>query len=261
MRVSGTSCCRYRGKRLATLCRAGWYHCPVKIVASILLTTLFAVSPKPHLQTPIESVAREMLRNFVTGRFDLATQDFNDDLRPVVTPQLLADVKAQLDRQVGPFYLVKEAHQSVKGGLRTIQLLARFENGSVSVDVIFDPFDRIQTVYFNPVLSPPVDPVLESLARQVLTNFTAGRYDDAVKPFNAEMAAQLTPANMAGLAENIGRIFGTFQSVTQVQQRVDKRYTVIDLTLSYTNGPVAFRVAFDAQNRVAALTISPFKKE
>jgi len=233
----------------------------VKIVASLLLTTLFAVSPKPHLQTPIESIAREMLRNFVTGRFDLATQDFNDTLRPVVTPQLLSDVKAQLDRDLGQFYVVKEAHPGMKGEFRTIGLLARFEKGSVNVEVIFDAFDRIETVYFNPVLPPPVDPVLESLARQVLTNFTAGRYDDAVKPFNAEMAAQLTPASMAGLADNIGRVFGSFQSVTQVQQRVDKRYTVIDLILAYTNGPVVFRVAFDAQNRVAALTISPFKKE
>ncbi len=233
----------------------------MNILASLLLTTLFAVSPKPHLQTPIESVAREMLRNFVTGRFDLATQDFNDALRPVVTPQLLSDVKAQLDRDLGQFYLVKEAHPGMKGEFRTIELLARFEKGSVNVEVIFDAFDRIQTVYFNPVLPPPVDPALEALARQLLTDFTAGRYDDAVKPFNAEMAAQLTPAGMAGLAGNIGRIFGTFQSVTQVQQRVDKRLTVIDLILSYTNGPVAFRVAFDAQNRVAALNISPFKKE
>jgi len=233
----------------------------VKIVASLLLTTLFAVSPKTHLQTPIESVAREMLRNFVTGRFDLATQDFNAELRPVVTPALLADVKAQLDRDLGAFYLVKEAHPGMKGEFRSVELLARFEKGSVNVDVIFDAFDHIQTVYFNPVLPPPADPTLEALARQILTNFTGGRYDDAVKPFNAEMAAQLTPASMAALAANIGRIFGTFQSVTQVQQRADKRYTVIDLILSYTNGPVAFRVAFDAQNRVAALTISPFKKE
>lgn len=233
----------------------------MNIVASLLLTTLFAISPKPHLQTPIESIAREMLRNFVTGRFDLATQDFNDALRPVVTPQLLSDVKAQLDRDLGQFYLVKEAHPGMKGEFRTIELLARFEKGSVNVEVIFDAFDHIETVYFNPVLPPPVDPALEALARQLLTNFAAGHYDDAVKPFNAEMAAQLTPASMAGLAENIGKIFGTFQSVTQVQQRVDKRYTVIDLTLSYTNGPVAFRVAFDAQNRVAALTIAPFKKE
>ncbi|HEX7679028.1 MAG TPA: DUF3887 domain-containing protein [Thermoanaerobaculia bacterium] len=233
----------------------------MKILASLLLTTLFAVSPKPHLQTPIESVAREMLRNFVTGRFDLATQDFNEALRPVVTPQLLSDVKAQLDRDLGAFYLVKEAHPGIKGEFRSIELLARFEKGSVNVDVIFDAFDRIQTVYFNPVLPPPVDPTLEALARQLLTNFTTGHYDEAVKPFNAEMAAQLTPASMAGLADNIGRIFGTFQSVTQVQQRVDKRLTIIDLILSYTNGPVAFRVAFDAQNRVAALTISPFKKE
>jgi hypothetical protein len=233
----------------------------VKIVASLLLTTLFAINPRPRLQTPIESTAREMLSNFAAGRFDAATQDFNDHLRPVTTPKLLADVKAQLDQQFGQFYAVKEAHQVNKGGFRTIELLARFEKGSVSVVVVFDVLDRIETVYFNPILPPPVDPALEGLARGLLANFTAGRFDEAVKPFTTEMAAHLTPAAMAGLAENISGIFGTFQSVTQVQQRADKGYTVIDLILSYTNGPVAFRVAFDAQHRVAALNISPFKKE
>jgi hypothetical protein len=32
---------------------------------------------------------------------------------------------------------------------------------------------------------------------------------------------------------------------------------VIELTLAYTKRPVSFRVAFDLQNRVAALQISP----
>jgi hypothetical protein len=233
----------------------------VKIVAALLLTTLFAVNPKTKFQSPIESAAREMVTNFASSRFDAATKDFNDDLRPIVTPAVLAEVKGSLDHTVGSFYLVKEAHQGHRESFRTIELLARYEKGTVSIVVVFDQLDKIGSVYFNPILNPAVDPALEAIARDVLTNFTAGHFDDAVKPFNAEMSAQLTPASMAGLSQSITGIFGTFRSVTEVHQSADNSYKVIDLILAYTNGPVDFRVAFDARNRVAALRISPAKKE
>jgi hypothetical protein len=233
----------------------------VKIVASLLLTTLFAISPKPRLQSPIESTARVMLTNFVTGRFEAATSDFNDELRPMVTPAILAQTKAQLDQLAGAFLLVKEVHQRTQEGFRAIELIARFEKSSVSVVVVFDPLDRVGAVHFNPIVSPPVDPVLEAAARGLLANFVAGRFDEAVKPFDPNMRAQLSPASLAKLAVNIAEVFGTFRSVAEVHQRIEKRYTIIDLTLSYRNAPVAFRVAFDAQNRVAALHISPFMNE
>lgn len=229
----------------------------MKIVASLLLTTLFAVSHKPQLQSPIESTARAMLTSFVSGRFEDATRDFNDELRPMVTPAVLAAVKLQLDQQFGTFYLVKEAHQRTEGGFRAIELMAKFQKGFVSVVVVFDPFDRIRAVHFNPILAAAVDPALEAIARQVLTNFTAGRYEDAAKPFNADMRAQLSPANMAKLAASVTEVFGTFRSVTAVHQRTEKSNRVIDLTLSYTQGSVAFQVAFDSHGLVTFLQVAP----
>jgi Protein of unknown function (DUF3887) len=178
-----------------------------------------------------------------------------------VTPVVLADVKAQLNQQVGQFYLVKEAHAGHQEAFRTVELVARFEKGSVSVLVFFDQLDRIGAVYFNPIVTPAVDPVLEAIARDVLTNFTAGHFEEAVKPFNADMSAQLTPASMTGLAANIAQIFGTFRSVTEVHQSADKNLKVIDMILAYTKAPVDFRVAFDAHNRVAALRIAPVAKQ
>ena len=229
----------------------------MKIVASLLLTTLFAVSRKPQLQSPIESTARTMLTSFASGQFEAATRDFNDELRPMVTPAVLASVKAQLDQQVGAFYLVKEAHQRTQDGFRTIELIAKFEKGSVAVVVVFDLFDRIGAVHFNPILATAVDPALEAIAREILTNFTAGRYDEAAKHFNADMRAQLSPAAMAKLAASVTEIFGTFRSVTAVHQRLDKSNRVIDLTLSYSKGSVAFQVAFDSHNLVTFLQVAP----
>ncbi len=233
----------------------------MKIIAALLLTTLFAAGPKPRLQSPIESTAREMLTNFASGRFDAATKDFNDDLRPIVTPEVLSDVKGQLDASVGAFYLVKEAHQRTQGGSRTIELIARYAKGSVSVLVVFDALDRIGTVYFNPISAGKADPALESAARELLANFVAGHFADVVKPFDATMRVELTPAGLEALATSIGQIFGKFVSVTEVQQSVDKSYKIIDMTLAYTKGTVAFRVAFDPSGHVVAMHISPFKPQ
>jgi len=203
-----------------------------------------------------------MLTNFAAGRFQAATIDFNDELRPVVTPALLAETKAQLDQQAGAFVQITEAHaRQQQGGLREIELIARFTKCSVAVVVVFDVLDRIRSVYFNPILAPPVDPVLEAAARELLANFVAGRFDDAAKPFDANMRAQLPPAKLAELSANIANTFGTFHSVTAVHQTTNGTiYQIIDLTLSFTKSPVTFRVAFDAQHRVAALNITPYKE-
>ena len=226
-----------------------------------MLTTLFAAGPQARLQSPIEITARELLSNFATGRFAAATKDFNDDLRPMVTQEVLARVKQQLDQTVGTFVGVKEVHPQRRDDLRAIELMSTFTRGAVSVVVVFDVLDRVGAVYFNPILTPPVDPALESAARELLANFVAGRYADVVKPFDPNMRAQLPPEALAGLAANVAGVFGTFQSVTEVHQRDEKIYKVIDLTLAYTKAPVAFRVAFDPRRRVAALNISPYYKE
>lgn len=218
---------------------------------------LLAVNPRPRFQSPIETTARAMLTNFVLARFEAATSEFNDDLRPIVTPAVLAEVKTRLDDQFGRFFLIKEVHEGREEGSRTVTLTTRFEKGDVAVVVVFDLLDRIGAVHFNPILE--VDPKLEAIARELLGNFTGGHFDDAVKPFDPTMRAQLPPTSMASLATNISEIFGTFRSVTEIHQRTDKGFRVVDMTLAYTKAPVDFRVAFDGQNRVSALHISPHK--
>lgn len=211
------------------------------------------------MQSPIETTARAMLTNFVTGRFEAATSDFSDALRPMVTPAILAEMKSQLDHQFGGFIVVKEAREGRQDGLRTVELTAKFQKGDISVVAAFDLLDRIEAVHFNPILE--VDPKLEAIAREVLDNFSAGHFDDAAKHFDATMRAQLPPASMASLAANIDEVFGTFRSVTEVHQRTDNAFRIIEMTLSYTKAPVMFRVTFDGRNRVTGLHISPYRKE
>lgn len=233
----------------------------MKLIASALLTVLFAINPRAKLQSPIESTARELLLNFVTGRFDVATRDFNDELRPLVTPAVLAQVKEQLDRDAGAFQEVTEVHRRTEEGFRVIELVAKFATSLVSVRVVFDPLDRVGAVYFNPISSPPPDPVLEGIARELLASVMAGNFDRATNHFDVTMRAQFTPESFSALRKNIADLYGTFESVTEVHQRTEKAFKVIDVIAAYDKMPLAFRVAFDSRGRVVALHISPYRKE
>jgi hypothetical protein len=226
----------------------------VKIIASLLLTALFAAGPRPKLPSPIESTARLFLSNFAAGRFEEARRDFNDDLRPVVTTAMLANLKKQFDQQAGVFLSVAEVHQRRQEGSRAIELIARFSKSPVSVIVVFDQLDRIASINANPI-GP--EPALESAARALLANFIAARYDEVGKAFDDTMRKQLPPPALANLATSVADTFGTYQSVNAVKQNANPPYRVIEMTLAYTKGPMSFRVAFDLQNRVAALQISP----
>lgn len=229
----------------------------MKLIASLLLIALFAAGPQPRFQTPIETSARLFLSNFAAGRFQEATRDFNDDLRPVVTTAMLADMKKQFDQQVGTFLSVTGAHQRMQQGYRAIELSARFSKSPVSVVVTFDQLDRIASINATPLAPPAVDPALESAARTLLANFVAGRYDEAENAFNETIRKQLPPSALANLATSVTGTFGTYQSVTAVTQSANPPYRVIDMTLAYSKRPVSFRVAFDLQNRVAGMQLSP----
>ncbi len=51
--------------------------------------------------------------------------------------------------------------------------------------------------------------------------------------------------------------FGKVQSITEVRERIEAPYRIIDVIAVCDHSPLAFRVAFDAANRIAAVHISP----
>lgn len=229
----------------------------MKIITSLLLAALFAIGQRPKLQTPIETAARAFLANFAAGRFAEATRDFSDALRPVVTVTMLADLKKQFDQQVGVYLSVAEVHERRQDGFRAIDLIARYSKSPVSVVVVFDQLDRIASIHANPIGPPPPDPALESAARALVANFAARRFDDVEKSFDDTMRQQLPASAMGELATSVANSFGAYQSVTDVKQRANPPFRVIDLTAAYTKQPVVFHVAFDLRNRVSALQIAP----
>jgi hypothetical protein len=231
----------------------------VPVLASLLLSTFFAINAKSKvsLPSPQEEMAREMLANFNGSRFVAAAAQFNDELRPQITPALLARVKDDLNGKVGTFQAVTAVHHLTQDGFRVVELIAKFEKGLVSVRVVFDITNKIGAVYFNPILPPPVDKELEAMSRELLANIEAGKFDDAAKHFDDTMRKQLTAPNLADLQGKLLTTFGKVQSITEVRQRIEAPYRIVDVIAVCDRSPLAFRVAFDAANRIAAVHISP----
>jgi hypothetical protein len=229
----------------------------VNVLASLLLSTFFAINTKPKLPSSQEQSARAMLANFNASRFVAAAAEFNDQLRPQITPALLARVKDDLNAKVGMFQAVTAVHHLSQDGFRVVELIAAFEKAPVSVRVVFDFENKIGAVYFNPILRPPVDAALETMARDLLANIEAGRTDEAAKHFDDTMRKQLTPPSLADLKNRLQITYGKLQSITEVRQRVQPPYRIIDVIAVCDRSPLAFRVAFDAQNRIASVHISP----
>jgi uncharacterized protein DUF3887 len=232
----------------------------MELLASLLFTTFFAVPAARGVQSPIESAAREMVVNMNAGRFEAATKDFSEKLRTTVPASMLEAIQTQIVAQVGRFQFVSAAHQQSEDGSRVIELMSRYEKAPVSIRVVFDVSNHISTIHFDPILPIPVDPALEAIARDLLTNFAAKRFEAAAKNFNADLAKQLTPSAMATLAKNVTDKYGAFRSVNEIHQRLEQSYRVIDLISTYGVSTVAVSVVFDADGRVAGVRVAPLAK-
>jgi len=206
----------------------------------------------------LEASARAMLKAFNAEHFDEASKDFNDSMRATVSTSLLADMKTQIEAQVGRYESIAEVNEKHADGFRVIELIARYEKSPVSVRFVFDAADRIGAAYFDPLPEPPVDPELETLARELLAKFTARDFDTVVAKFRPALRAQLPASRVEKLSGDVAKRFGTFRSIEKVRQiNGNKGLTTIELMTTYSNEPSRVWIVFDSYRRVAGLHIGP----
>jgi hypothetical protein len=94
----------------------------------------------------------------------------------------------------------------------------------------------------------------ESMARTMLMNFTAGRFDAATKDFNETMLKTVTPAMLADLKKQFDADAGTFQFVSNVREgRDDEQFKFAELTARYDKSAVMVRVVFDPMNKIGGV--------
>ena len=101
------------------------------------------------------------------------------------------------------------------------------------------------------------DARLEKVARELLANFVAGKFDDAAKDFDATMLAALPPSKLAQVSAHLKAQLGAFKSVQSVEHTTDEGYRVIHLISSYEKSLIKVRVVFDSDGKVAGLFFVP----
>ena len=102
---------------------------------------------------------------------------------------------------------------------------------------------------------------LEVTARELVSNFTAGRFDETTKDFNEALRVEVTPEVLANLKRDTDHEYGDFQSITAIGRRVEDGVPIVDLVCKFTRSPVVFSASFDADYRIAAVSINPMRVE
>jgi hypothetical protein len=104
----------------------------------------------------------------------------------------------------------------------------------------------------------PTGPVrLEPVARDLVVNFTAGRFAAATREFNANLATIVTPEVLEGQKKAIEAQVGAFQAIRTLRQFQHEEFRVVEVTCQYEKAQVAFQVVFDKDNRIGAVHMNP----
>lgn len=229
----------------------------MNFVVSIVIAGLLAAGPGIKPRSLHETLARDVLINLNVGQFGAAVRDFSPTLREAISPAGIAEMKKQFDAQVGPFRSVLGVREGKEDGFPMVELTARFADADVLMRVVFDASNRISSVYFNPILPAPPDARLEAVARGLLTNFAARRYDAVGTTFEPQLKAQLTSERLAQLSVDLADRFGAYRSVRKVRQVNEAAVRTIDLISDWEKGPVIVRVVFNEAGLVIGLHVSP----
>lgn len=243
------------------------------LLAAILVALAvpaFAQAPAPQpkapasaavpAHSPYEKPAREFVMNFVNGRFDTATKDFNDSMKLTVQAGTLKSMKEQVDAAVGAFRAIKDVIPTADNGLVTIEFIVAYEKSDVSFKVQFDRYNRIGAVYFDPIVPEKIDPALERTARELLAAINAGRFEAVGKHFDKRMKDDLPPAKLAALATQMQQTFGRFRAVTEVHEKNEPAHITVELIADYDKAQARVSVVFDPRKTfITGLYIAPAK--
>ena len=231
-------------------------------ITSLLLGILLQMGRPPRvLKNPLESKARDFVMNFTKSRFDMASKDFNESMRDVVTPSALAEVKQQSDTALGAFQSIVMVRQRTSGNLRVVELVCRFEKSLGAFRVAFDALDSIAVLNLEPLTNEPVDPVLEGIAREWLKNFTAKNLAAATSHFERRLQVEMPTSKLAKLQAQVENAYGAFHTVKEARQMTDEPYRTIELIAVYDRASVSVRIAFNSDASITGIKLEPIAPE
>ena len=216
-----------------------------------------AESPK-QAESPAQKVARQFAANFTAGHFDAAAKDFNKALTAAVSPATMKGMSDQITAWMGAFQSITSVREAMVDGFPSVEVVMAHEKGPVSLKVVFDRSGRMGSVLFDPLLAATaVDPDLERSARALVADLMASRFGAVSAQFDDNMHRELPPPRLADLVWSLNTTFGTFLSVTEVQQRSGPEVRIVDLTAACDKRPVKVSVVFNPKSKVSGIVMTP----
>lgn len=103
----------------------------------------------------------------------------------------------------------------------------------------------------------PGDERYAATARDVLSAFNGGRYEDMAKNFDDTMTAMFPPAKLNDVLRGLRTEAGSFKSAGKPQFTSERGYSVVILPAEYEHAIVNFRVTFDRAGKIAGLLVRP----
>ena len=129
-------------------------------MVSLLLSMLLAINQRPKVvRNPLESKARDFVSYFTTAKFDMASKDFNEEMRETVTPAVLAEMKRQSDYYLGDFRSIVMVRQRREGSFRMVEIVCRFDKSLGAFRVAFDALDSIGALHIEAGLHDEVEKI------------------------------------------------------------------------------------------------------
>lgn len=100
---------------------------------------------------------------------------------------------------------------------------------------------------------------LDALARNLVLSMAAGKYEEASKMFNKQMAAAMPASKLGELWSGLLVQAGRWLQITRTKFIQESGYRVVYVTAAFEKGSVDIKVVFDDEAKVAGLWLVAFQ--
>jgi hypothetical protein len=97
----------------------------------------------------------------------------------------------------------------------------------------------------------------EAMARELLANFTVGRFEAASRDFDDTMRSVAPPKQLADIKQELDAKYGRFRGVTEARLTSQHGLKVVDLITQYDKSSIDVHVEFDAFNLISTVSFNP----
>src|SRR5437763_14084357 len=103
--------------------------------------------------------------------------------------------------------------------------------------------------------APFVPWAIDKPARELVANFTAGRFEAASKDFNDQLRVTSPISLLKTVKHDLDDQAGAFQGVTETKHTKESSFKVVVFECAYEKGPVEMSVVFDPYDHIGAISV------